>query len=66
MTTRMAGAVSDMNYSMQAWSVGISVSYRIGTLRAQMKQTAKSIHNNDLQSGGSSGMGGISTPAQPR
>lgn len=53
-TTKMEGAVTTMNMKGKIWTVGLSVSYRFGTLRSQMKRTAKTIENDDVLSGGSS------------
>ena len=38
--------------------VGVSISWRFGELKAQVKKTARSIQNDDVKSGGNSGQGG--------
>ena len=35
--------------------LGIGISYRLGSLKAQVKKAARSIENDDVQSSGSSG-----------
>ncbi len=42
-------------YAFSARSFGISVSYRFGSLRAQVKKTAATIDNNDVVGGSSAG-----------
>lgn len=39
-------------------SYGISISWRFGELKTQVKKTARSINNDDMKSGGNSGSGG--------
>ena len=38
--------------------IGVSISWRFGELKAQVKKTARSIQNDDVKSGGNSGQGG--------
>lgn len=57
-TTQGPGFIreSEYRYSMQRF--GVSVSYRIGELRASVKKAARTINNDDVKSGGSGEGGG--------
>ena len=53
------GSVTSRNYNMRG--VNLSVSYRFGSMKAQVKKTAKSIQNDDLVGGsGSNAQSGAS------
>ena len=47
-------------YEYSTWRVGVSVSWRFGDLKAQVKRAARTIKNDDLQSGGGNSGGGNS------
>lgn len=47
--------VGHSRYAFPARSFGISVSYRFGSLRAQVKKTSSTIENNDVVGGSSAG-----------
>ena len=57
-TTQGPGFIreSEYRYSMQRF--GVSVSYRIGELRASVKKAARTINNDDVKSSGSGEGGG--------
>ena len=48
----------DSEQSMKAQSYGLSVSYRFGQLKDQIKKVSKTIENNDVKGGGAQGGGG--------
>lgn len=54
--TEMFKTTSENEWSNQRF--GISVSYRIGDLKAQVKKAARSIDNDDVKGGGGGGEGG--------
>ncbi|MDR0824241.1 MAG: outer membrane beta-barrel family protein, partial [Prevotella sp.] len=45
-------------YTYSARSVGISVSFRFGEMKAQIQKTKRGINNDDVMSGGDNGQGG--------
>ena len=58
-TTEGAGFIRESSYKYSRQRFGISVSYRIGELKASVKKAARTISNDDVKSGGSgSGCGG--------
>lgn len=58
-TTEGAGFIRESSYKYSRQRFGISVSYRIGELKASVKKAARTISNDDVKSGGSgSGSGG--------
>ena len=56
-TTEGAGFIRESSYKYSRQRFGISVSYRIGELKASVKKAARTISNDDVKSGGS-GFGG--------
>lgn len=61
--TESDNLLSKATMKMPGWSVGISVSYTLGSLKSGIKKTASSIVNDDVNSSqGGSSMGGTSTP----
>jgi len=48
----------DYNQSMIVQSFGLSVSYKFGELKDQIKKVSKTIENDDVKSGGAQGGGG--------
>jgi hypothetical protein len=57
-TTEGAGFISKSDYRYCMQRFGVSVSYRIGELRASVKKAARTISNDDVKSGGGEGGGG--------
>lgn len=57
-TTEGAGFIRESSYKYSRQRFGISVSYRIGELKASVKKAARTISNDDVKSGGSSSGGG--------
>lgn len=61
---RQESSLEDANFVQNSWnrypqsSYGISISYRIGELKASVKKAARSITNDDVKGGGNSGGGG--------
>ena len=47
-----AGFYQESNYRYSRMRYGISVSYRIGELKASVKKAARSIENDDVKGGG--------------
>lgn len=43
------------NSKKRSWKVGLSVSWRFGDLKAKVKETVRSIHNDDVMKGGEAG-----------
>ena len=56
-TTVGKGFVESSEYKNNQQRFGVSVSYRIGELKAQVKKAARTIQNDDVKEGGSSGGG---------
>lgn len=56
-TTYGEGFTRSMENKFSRRRYGVSVSYRIGELRAQVKKAARTISNDDVKSGGESGGG---------
>lgn len=52
-TTEGNGFIRESNYKYSRQRFGISVSYRIGELKASVKKAARTISNDDVKSGGS-------------
>lgn len=57
-TTEGAGFIRESSYKYSRQRFGISVSYRIGELKASVKKAARTISNDDVMSGGSGSGGG--------
>lgn len=57
-TTEGNGFIRESNYKYSRQRFGISVSYRIGELKASVKKAARTISNDDVKSGGSGSGGG--------
>lgn len=57
-TTEGTGFISRNCYKYSNQNFGISVSYRIGELKASVKKAARTISNDDVKSGGSGNGGG--------
>lgn len=57
-TTEGSGFVRESNYKYSRQRFGVSVSYRIGELKASVKKAARTISNDDVKSGGSGSGGG--------
>ncbi len=57
-TSTLPGVIVENQVSVKTWSIGMSVSYRLGSLSSQVKKTSKSIMNDDVQSGGGSSQPG--------
>lgn len=57
-TTEGSGFIRESNYKYSRQRFGISVSYRIGELKASVKKAARTISNDDVKSGGSDSVGG--------
>lgn len=57
-TTEGAGFIRESSYKYSRQRFGISVSYRIGELKASVKSAARTISNDDVKSGGSGPGGG--------
>lgn len=57
-TTEGAGFIRESSYKYSRQRFGISVSYRIGELKASVKKAARTISNDDVKSGGSGSGGG--------
>lgn len=57
-TTEGNGFIRESNYKYSRQRFGISVSYRIGELKASVKKAARTISNDDVKSGGSDSGGG--------
>lgn len=57
-TTEGSGFIRESNYKYSRQRFGISVSYRIGELKASVKKAARTISNDDVKSGGSGSGGG--------
>jgi hypothetical protein len=51
-TTEGAGFIRESSYKYSRQRFGISVSYRIGELKASVKKAARTISNDDVKSGG--------------
>lgn len=56
-TTEGTGFISESNYRYSRQRFGVSISYRIGELKASVKKAARTISNDDVKSGGGSGGG---------
>ena len=54
-TTEGAGFIRESSYKYSRQRFGISVSYRIGELKASVKKAARSISNEDVKGGGEGG-----------
>ena len=52
-TTEGSGFIRESNYKYSRQRFGISVSYRIGELKASVKKAARTISNDDVKRGGS-------------
>ena len=57
-TTEGAGFIRESSYKYSRQRFGISVSYRIGELKASVKKAARTISNDDVKSGDSGSGGG--------
>ena len=57
-TTEGSGFIRESNYKYSRQRFGISVSYRIGELKASVKKAARTISNDDVKSSGGEGGGG--------
>ena len=57
-TTEGAGFIRESSYKYSRQRFGISVSYRIGELKASVKKAARTISNDYVKSGGSGSGGG--------
>lgn len=57
-TTEGDGFRSESNYRYSRMRYGMSISYRIGELKASVKKAARSISNDDVKSGGGGEGGG--------
>ena len=57
-TTEGAGFIRESSYKYSRQRFGISVSYRIGELKASVKKAARTISNDDVKSRGSGSGGG--------
>ena len=57
-TTEGAGFIRESSYKYSRQRFGISVSYRIGELKASVKKAARTISNDDVKSGGGDSVGG--------
>mgnify|MGYP002439312447 CR=1 FL=1 len=57
-TTEGSGFIRESNYKYSRQRFGISVSYRIGELKASVKKAARTISNDDVKSGGRGSGGG--------
>lgn len=57
-TTEGSGFVRESNYKYSRQRFGVSVSYRIGELKASVKKAARTISNDDVKSGGGDSVGG--------
>jgi len=57
-TTEGAGFVRETNFRYSRQRFGISLSYRIGELKASVKKAARTISNDDVKGGGSGSGGG--------
>lgn len=57
-TTEGAGFIRESSYKYSRQRFGISVSYRIGELKASVKKAARTISNDDVKSSGSGSGGG--------
>ena len=57
-TTEGAGFIRESSYKYSRQRFGISVSYRIGELKASVKKAARTSSNDDVKSGGSGSGGG--------
>lgn len=60
-TTEGSGFIRKSNARYSRQRFGVSVSYRIGELKASVKKVARSITNDDVKSGGDSGGAGTGT-----
>ena len=58
---RGSGFIRESNYKYSRQRFGISVSYRIGELKANVKKAARTISNDDVKSGGSGSGGGVNS-----
>jgi len=56
-----SSSISGDGFTQKSWNkytrqrFGVSISYRIGELKAQVKKVARSINNDDVKSGGTDG-----------
>lgn len=57
-TLEGVGFRQESNYKYSRMRYGVSVSYRIGELKASVKKAARTISNDDVKSGGEGGGGG--------
>lgn len=57
-TTEGNGFIRENSYKYSRQRFGVSVSYRIGELKASVKKAARTISNDDVKSGGSGSGGG--------
>ena len=57
-TTEGSGFVRESNYKYSRQRFGVSVSYRIGELKASVKKAARTISHDDVKSGGGDSVGG--------
>ena len=69
----MAFSNETVTETFRSWSesrnpnryVGVSVSWRFGELKTQVKKAARSINNDDVKAGGNNSGGGGGTNAMP-
>lgn len=64
MSYRSYNAAHDVVYSsvaknLKAWNVGVSISWKFGSLNAQVKKTGADLNNDDINSASNKGQGGI-------
>ena len=57
-TLEGAGFHQESNYRYSRMRYGMSISYRIGELKASVKKANRSISNDDVKGGGGEGGGG--------
>ena len=57
-TTEGSGFIHESTYKYSRQRFGVSVSYRIGELKASVKKAARTISNDDVKSGGGDSVGG--------
>ena len=57
-TLENANFIQESRYKYSRQRFGVSVSYRIGELKASVKKASRTISNDDVKSGGNSGGGG--------
>ena len=55
--SKSSSSLVRMNFKVPLWSVGFSVSYTLGGLQSDVKKTATSIENDDVNSGNRGGGG---------